>query len=59
MKLFVCGLSESYLTVKGAALMLSSSKCLRTPDNDECEQSEGSREYSVCSHTAVFSLLCH
>jgi len=41
---FFCSLSETYLTVKGAALMLSSSNCLRTVGNDECEQSQGSRE---------------
>jgi len=43
---FLCfySLSETYLTVKGAALMLSSSNCLRTAGNDECEKSQGSRK---------------
>jgi len=59
MKLLLCSLSETYLTVKGAALMLSSSNCLRTAGNDECEQSQGSRKYCSCCVTVVFSLMFH
>jgi len=48
--LFFCSLSETYLTVKGAALMLSSSNCLRTAGSGESEQSEGSRKYTCFSN---------